>query len=114
MEDNIKKQEPEVETTENNVKPKPKHKDKVEALDNMSLGISIVVAIALGVGIGLLLKSWTGYTWTLWVGVAYGVAAAILNVYKAYKRAKKDLDKLAEDPKYKYAMENGLKKEDDD
>ena len=112
MEDNIKKQEPEVETTENKVKPK--HKDKVEALDNMSLGISIVVAIALGVGIGLLLKSWTGYTWTLWVGVAYGVAAAILNVYKAYKRAKKDLDKLAEDPKYKYAMENGLKKEDDD
>ena len=114
MEDNIKKQEPEVETTEKNVKTKPKHKDKVEALDNMSLGISIVVAIALGVGIGLLLKSWTGYTWTLWVGVAYGVAAAILNVYKAYKRAKKDLDKLAEDPKYKYAMENGLKKEDDD
>jgi len=87
----------------------PKHRDKIEALDNMSLGISIAVAIALGVGLGLLLKSWTGYTWMLWVGVGYGIAAAILNVQKAYKRAKKDLDKLAEDPKYKYAMENGYK-----
>ena len=104
--------EPEIKATE--AKEIPKHKDKLEALDNMSLGISIVVAIALGVGIGLLLKSWTGYTWTLWVGVGYGIAAAVLNVYKAYKRAKKDLDKLAQDPKYKYAMENGYKKEDDD
>lgn len=110
MEENKNKSENTEETVEN----RPKHKDKLEALDNMSLGISIVVAVALGVGIGLLLKSWTGYTWTLWLGVAYGIAAAVLNVYKAYKRAKKDLDKLAEDPKYKYAMENGYKKEDDD
>ncbi|MBD3841225.1 MAG: AtpZ/AtpI family protein [Campylobacterales bacterium] len=87
----------------------PKHKDKIEALDNMSLGISIVVAIALGVGLGLLLKSWTGYTWTLWIGVFYGIAAAILNVQKAYKRAKKDLDKLADDPKYAHLKENGYK-----
>jgi len=113
MEKDIKtEQETIVNDTE--VKEVPKHKDKLEALDNMSLGISMVVAIALGVGIGLLLQSWTGYEWTLWVGVAYGIAAAILNVYKAYKRAKKDLDKLAEDPKYKYAMENGYKKEDND
>ena len=91
----------------------PKHREKLEALDNMSLGISIVVAIALGVGIGLLLKSWTGYTWTLWIGVAYGVAAAILNVQKAYKKAKRDLDKLAEDPKYKFKMENGYKDDND-
>jgi len=109
MEENIKN-----ENVETEVKKVPKHKDKLEALDNMSLGISIVVAIALGVGIGLLLKSWTGYTWTLWIGVGYGIAAAILNVYKAYKKAKKDLDKLAQDPKYKYAMENGYKKEDND
>jgi len=100
--------------TQESVKHKPKHKDKLEALDNMSLGISIVVAVAIGVGVGLLLKSWTGYAWTLWIGIAYGVAAAILNVYKAYKRAKKSLDELAEDPKYKYAMEHGYKKDDDD
>jgi F0F1-type ATP synthase assembly protein I len=94
---------------------KPKHQGKLQALDNMSLGISIVVAIVVGVGIGLLLKDWTGYTWTLWLGVFWGVAAAILNVYKAYAKAKKELDKLVDDPKYKYAMEHGLKdKEDDD
>jgi F0F1-type ATP synthase assembly protein I len=111
MEDNINNKKSETKTDEENT---PKHKDKIEALDNMSLGISIVVAIALGVGAGLLLKSWTGYAWTLWIGVAYGVSAAILNVYKAYKRAKKELDKLAEEPKYKYAREHGYKKDDDD
>jgi len=67
----------------------PKHRDKLVALDNISLGISIVVAIAIGAGIGILLKNWTGYTWTLWVGLAYGIAAAILNVKKAYDRQKK-------------------------
>ena len=93
----------------------PKHQGKLQALDNMSLGISIAVAIALGVGVGLLLKDWTGYTWTLWIGVFWGIAAAVLNVYKAYSKAKKELDKLADDPKYKYAMEHGVKdKEDDD
>lgn len=92
----------------------PKHRDKLEALDSISLGISIVVAIAIGVGIGLLLKDWTGYTWTLWVGVFYGVAAAVLNVYKAYKKAKKDLDKLADDPKYAHLKQNGYKDNDDD
>jgi F0F1-type ATP synthase assembly protein I len=96
-----------------NIEQKPKHQDKIQALDNISLGISIAVAIALGVGVGLLLKGWTGYTWTLWLGVFWGVSAAILNVYKAYKKAKKDLDKLAQDPKYKYAMEHGIKEEDD-
>jgi F0F1-type ATP synthase assembly protein I len=101
---------------ENKVEEKeiPKHRDKVEALDNMSLGISIAVAIALGVGIGLLLKEWTGYTWTLWLGVFYGVAAAVLNVQKAYKRAKKELDKLADDPKYAHLKKTGYKDEDDD
>ena len=91
----------------------PKHRDKIEALDNMSLGISIAVAIGIGVGLGLLLKEWTGYTWTLWVGIGYGIAAAILNVQKAYKRAKKDLDKLADDPKYAHLKNNGFKDNED-
>ena len=97
---------------ENQQKEIPKHKDKIEALDNMSLGISIVVAIALGVGLGLLLKNLTGYNWTLWIGIAYGIAGAILNVQKAYKRAKKDLDKLADDPKYAHLKKNGYKDDD--
>ena len=44
----------------------------------------MVVAVAIGVGAGLLLKKWTGYSYTLWIGVFWGVSAAILNVYKAY------------------------------
>lgn len=97
--------------TENN--NSPKHRGKLEALDHLSLGISMVVAVALGVGLGLLLKSWTGYEWTLWVGVVYGIAAAFLNVYKAYKKTKKDLDTLADDPKYAHLKEHGFKDEDD-
>jgi len=91
----------------------PKHRDKLVALDNISLGISIVVAIAIGAGIGILLKNWTGYTWTLWIGLAYGIAAAILNVKKAYDRQKRELDKLADDPKYAYLKKNGYKGDED-
>jgi len=93
---------------------KPKHQNKVEALDNLSLGISMVVALGLGVAIGIGLKSWTGYSWTLWIGVALGIAAAVLNVYKAYKNTKKSLDKLADDPKYKYMAEHGYYKDDNE
>ena len=98
---------------EKNPNEKPKHRDKIEALDSLSLGISIVVALALGVGLGLLLKEWTGYGWTLWIGVFYGVGAAILNVYKAYQKAKASLDELADDPKYKYQAEHGINKIDE-
>ena len=90
----------------------PKHRDKIEALDNMSLGISIAVAIAIGVGLGLLLKSWTGYTWTLWVGIAYGIAAAILNVYKAYSKQYKAYEDLAKEPRY--AIKKKLQDDEDD
>jgi len=98
----------------NEEKIKPKHQDKVEALDNMSLGISIVVAILLGIALGLGLKAWTGYVWTLWIGVFWGISAAILNVYKAYKKAQKGYDELLKDQKYKYAAEHGINKNNDD
>jgi len=83
-------------------------KEHVEALDNLSLGISIVVAILFGIGIGVGLKNWTGYTWTLWLGIFWGIAAAILNIYKAYKKAKKGLKELEDDPKYKYMAKHGI------
>jgi F0F1-type ATP synthase assembly protein I len=73
---------------------KPKYKDKIEALDSLSLGISIVVAILFGVGIGYWLKSLTGYTWTLWLGIFWGIGGAILNIYKVGKRAKKAHNKI--------------------
>jgi F0F1-type ATP synthase assembly protein I len=79
----------------------PKLKKVVDAADGLSLGISIVVAVLLGVGIGIGLQKMTGAWWTLWIGVVIGVAAAILNVYKAYVAQKASLDELKDDPRYK-------------
>ena len=60
-------------------------KKSVEAADGLSLGISIVVAVLMGVGIGWGLETLSGVGALFWLGVAIGVAAAVLNVYKAYK-----------------------------
>lgn len=80
----------------------PKFKKIVSAADGLSLGISIVVAVLIGVGLGLFLKNLFGYSWLLWLGVFWGVAGAILNVYKAYKQQKASLDELANDPRYRH------------
>ena len=45
---------------------KPRLKPIIEGAESLSLGISMVVAVLIGIGLGLLLKSWTGLTWTLW------------------------------------------------
>ncbi len=66
----------------------------LEAADGLSLGISIVVAILIGIGIGYLLKKFTTYTWLFWFGVFLGIAAAILNVYKAYKAQVKNYEEF--------------------
>ncbi len=95
----------------NSIEEEPKLKKIVGAADELSLGISIVVAVLIGVGIGLGSKKLTGLAWTLWIGIFIGVAAAILNVYKAYARQKASLDELANDPKYKY---KALKEDEDD
>lgn len=80
----------------------PKFKKVVEAAHGLSLGISIVVAVLIGVGLGLGMRKLFGYEWLFWLGVFWGVAAAILNVYKAYKKQKEELDALANDPRYKH------------
>ncbi len=80
---------------------KPKLKKIVDAADGLSLGISIVVAILMGVGLGILMRKFFGYNWLFWLGVFWGVAAAILNVYKAYKTQKASLDELKDDPRFK-------------
>ncbi|RXK07260.1 AtpZ/AtpI family protein [Halarcobacter bivalviorum] len=85
----------------------PKHQEKLRALDNLSLGISIVAAIAIGFGIGVGLKFLTGYEWTLWLGIFWGVAAAGLNIYKAYKRAQKEFEGLENDPRYAHRAKHG-------
>ncbi len=93
---------------------KPKYGKFVEGAENLSLGISIVVAILIGVGLGLLLKKIFGYGWLLWVGVFWGIAAAGLNLKRAYTKQKAELDKLKDDPRYKHANKNYDDDEDDD
>lgn len=88
-----------------------KVKKIVDAADGLSLGISIVVAVLMGVGIGILLRKFFGYEWLFWLGVFWGISAAILNVYKAYKKQKKSLDELADDPRYK---QRSFDNDDDD
>ncbi len=83
----------------------PKLKKVVAAADGLSLGISIVVAVLIGVGLGLWLRSLFGYGWLLWLGVFWGVGAALLNVYIAYKKQKASLDELAKDPRYRHQRE---------
>jgi len=73
----------------------PRIQPIIEAADSLSLGISIVVAIFLGIGIGVLLKQVTGVFWTVWIGVFIGIAAALLNVYKAYSKQYKEYEELA-------------------
>ncbi len=90
---------------------KPKLGKIIEGAEQLSLGISMVVAVLIGVGLGLLLKNIFGQLWLLWVGVFIGVAAAGLNVYRAYQKQKADLDSLKDDPRYKHYNQ---KKDDDD
>ncbi|MCV3440395.1 AtpZ/AtpI family protein [Campylobacter lari] len=73
----------------------------IEAADGLSLGISMVVAVLIGVGIGYFLKNLTGIVWLFWVGVFIGVAAAILNIYKAYKAQVKSYEEFKEENRYK-------------
>ena len=91
---------------------KPRLKPLAEAVDSLSLGISIVVAVLLGVGIGWLLKRWTDIGWLFWVGVFIGIAAAILNVYKAYSKQYKAFEKLAKEDRY--AIKKQLEDDDED
>lgn len=80
----------------------PKFRKIFEGANHLSLGISIVAAILLGVGAGFLMRDLFDVEWLLWVGVFWGAGAAILNVYKAYEKQKKEYDTLAEDPRYSY------------
>ncbi len=90
----------------------PRIKPIIEAADSLSLGISMVVAVLMGVGIGWLLKSLSGVSWTLWIGVFIGIAAAILNIYKAYSKQYKEMQELANEPRY--AIKKELDDEDDE
>ena len=83
-----------------------------EGADSLSLGISIVVAILIGVALGYGLKTVFGIAWLMWVGVGIGIAAAVLNVFKAYSKQYKMYEELAKEPRY--AIKKKLEEEDDD
>lgn len=94
-----------ISTNNSDEKPsqaQPKAQKLIDSAYDLSLGISIVVAVLLGLGVGILLQKLSGSVWGLGVGIFWGVGAAVLNIYKAYKRTKKDLEALAHDPKYNY------------
>ena len=93
---------------------KPRIKPIIEAADSLSLGISMVVAVLMGVGIGWLIRTLSGIGWTFWIGVAIGIAAAILNVYKAYSKQYKVFEELAKEPRYAIKKELDDKDEDDE
>ncbi len=93
--------------------PQPKHRDKLQALDNLSLGISMIAAVIIGFGIGYGLKEVFGYDWLLWLGLFWGIAAAGLNIYKAYKRAQKAYEGMENDPRYAHRAKHGDKVDDD-
>ena len=95
------------------MKEEAKLKKVVNAADGLSLGISIVVAVLMGVGIGIGLQKLTGAWWTIFIGVFIGIGAAISNIYKAYAKQKKVLDKLAKDPRYNYKANQELQKKYD-
>ncbi len=92
---------------------KPRIKPIIEAADSLSLGISMVVAVLMGFGIGWLLRSLTGIGWLFWVGIFIGIAAAILNVYKAYSKQYKAYEELAKEPRYAIKKQLDDDKEDD-
>lgn len=95
---------------------KPRIKPIIEGAETLSLGISMVVAVLIGVGLGIGLKKLTGIGWLLWVGVFIGLAAAFLNVFKAYSKQYKAFEELSKNPRYNpetYAK-NGDDDEDDD
>ena len=100
------------ETQNQEEEKKPRIKPIIEAADSLSLGISMVVAVAMGVGIGYLIRSMTEIWWTFWVGVFIGIAAAVLNVYKAYSKQHKMFEELAKEPRY--AIKKQLDDDEDD
>lgn len=79
----------------------PKLHSIIVGANGLSLGISIVVAIMLGIGAGILMQKIFEVFWVLFLGIFWGIAAAVLNVYKVYNAQLRDLEKLANDPKYK-------------
>lgn len=77
-------------------------KNMAQGANDLSVGISLVVAVGIGIALGYGMEQLFKQVWLFWLGVAWGVAAAFLNLYKAYQRAQKEAQELAKDPRYSY------------
>jgi ATP synthase protein I len=54
-----------------------------------SVGLSFVLAIVIGVGLGLLIDRWVGWGhWGFFIFFFLGLAAGVVNVYRATKSLK--------------------------
>ncbi|RAX58185.1 hypothetical protein CCZ01_03680 [Helicobacter monodelphidis] len=80
----------------------PKYRNLVVGFNDLTLGISMVVAVAIGAGMGYGLEQIFGYAWLFWVGICFGIGAAINNMFKAYQRQMKEFEKLQQEPRYRY------------
>ena len=89
-----------MENNNQSVQKEPKLKKVIEGADSLSLGISIVVAILLGIGLGVWLKNMFDSNLLLWLGVIWGVSAALLNIYRAYKKELIEYEEIAKNPRY--------------
>jgi F0F1-type ATP synthase assembly protein I len=81
-------------------------REKLEWADKLSLGISVVVAILMGVGLGLWLKSIFHRWWLVALGTFWGIAAAFLNIKRAYQKLKRELEEEAEKYRKSYTPFN--------
>lgn len=97
-----------------NEEQKPRIKPIIEGAESLSLGISMVVAVLIGVALGLGLKKLFGIDWLFWIGVGIGIAAAFLNVFKAYSKQYKEFEKLAKDPRYNMGKQRNDDDDDDE
>jgi len=81
------------------MKKKGKLGKTVEGAEKLSLGISVVVAILMGIGLGIWMKNTFNEWWLLWLGVFWGVSAAIMNIRIEYKKLKKEYEEVEKEYK---------------
>jgi len=77
----------------------------VKDSSGLSLAISVLVAILIGFFGGKFLYDVTGFIILFWLFLFIGFAAAFVNIKKAIKAQRKDMNELMNDPKYKAYQE---------
>jgi len=104
-----KNNQPSKNSYEEFAKGKGKVGKTIKGAEKLSLGISIVVAILMGIGLGVWMKNTFHQEWLLWLGVFWGVAAAIMNIRIEYKKLQKEFKEVEKTHKiYKIKKDDEL------